>query len=43
MTFNLRCGKSDAGNNAWRVQPEVVATIVSQNAPDVVGSQEGKV
>ncbi|MEG4117860.1 hypothetical protein QUA43_10335 [Microcoleus sp. N9_B4] len=31
-----------ASNNAWRVQREAVATIVSQNAPDLIGKQEGK-
>jgi hypothetical protein len=29
-------------NNAWRVQREAVATIVSPNAPDLIGKPEGK-
>ncbi|MEP6517991.1 hypothetical protein [Microcoleus vaginatus] len=29
-------------NNAWRVQREAVATIVSPNAPHLIGKQEGK-
>ncbi|MEG4287328.1 hypothetical protein Q5692_28675 [Microcoleus sp. C2C3] len=29
-------------NNAWRVQREAVASIVSPNAPDLIGKQEEK-
>jgi hypothetical protein len=42
MTFNLRCDKPDAGNNACHVGRSAVATIVSQYAPDVIGTQAGK-
>lgn len=42
MTFNLRCYKPDAGNNACHVGRSAVATIVSQYAADVIGTQAGK-
>lgn len=42
MTFNLRYDKPDPGNNAWRVRRQAVAAIISQSAPDVIGTQEGK-
>jgi len=34
--------KHPASNNAWRVQREAVTTIVSPNAPDLIGQPEGK-
>lgn len=42
MTFNLRYDKPDSGKNAWTVRREAVAAIISQTAPDVIGTQEGK-
>ena len=42
MTFNLRYDKPDSGKNAWTVRQEAVAAIISQIAPDVIGTQEGK-
>lgn len=42
MTFNLRYDKPDWGNQAWPARKQAVATIISQELPDILGTQEGK-
>ncbi len=40
MTFNLRYA-SDAAPNAWAQRRPVVSELLRQNAPDLIGTQEG--
>jgi len=41
-SLNLRHDKPDPGNNAWIVRRQAVAALVSEHAPDIMGTQEGK-
>lgn len=42
MSFNLRYDKPDPGNNAWTVRKDAVAALITHQAPDIIGTQEGK-
>ncbi len=42
MSFNLRHDKPDPGNNAWAIRRDAVAALISEYAPDIIGTQEGK-
>lgn len=41
MTFNLRRDVEADGENAWRHRRDVAAQLVRDEAPDVLGTQEG--
>lgn len=43
ISFNIRYDKPDPGNYAWQVRKNAVASLISEYAPDVVGTQEGKI
>ncbi|MEO1716821.1 MAG: nuclear transport factor 2 family protein [Planctomycetota bacterium] len=40
MTFNIRFGTADDGDNAWPVRCDSVAALIRGELPDVVGVQE---
>ncbi len=40
MTFNLRYGTADDGENSWDHRHELVAAVVEDFAPDILGTQE---
>jgi endonuclease/exonuclease/phosphatase family metal-dependent hydrolase len=40
MTFNLRYGTADDGENDWQHRRGLVAAVVEAYAPDIVGTQE---
>jgi endonuclease/exonuclease/phosphatase family metal-dependent hydrolase len=42
MTYNLR-GPWDRGENAWENRREAVAQLIRQEAPDILGTQEGMI
>lgn len=41
MTFNLRCDVPADGQNAWPHRREIVAELIRERAPDILGIQEG--
>lgn len=41
MSFNLRRHKLSDGENAWHARRDAAAQVVTANAPDVLGTQEG--
>lgn len=40
MTFNLRYGTADDGPNAWEHRHELVAAVIANAAPTILGTQE---
>ena len=40
MTFNIRNGKANDGPNNWDKRKPLVASVISDHAPDVLGLQE---
>ncbi len=40
MTFNLRYGTADDGENSWERRRDLVAAVVADFAPDILGTQE---
>lgn len=40
MSFNIRTGTADDGPDAWDLRKEMVADVIRDYAPDVVGTQE---
>jgi len=40
MTFNIRYGFANDGENRWELRKDLVTDVISQNAPDVLGVQE---
>lgn len=42
MTFNLRFENDKDGSNDWESRRSMVATLISDHAPDILGTQEGK-
>jgi len=40
MSFNLRYGTADDGENSWPLRRELVFRVIGDYAPDVVGTQE---
>jgi endonuclease/exonuclease/phosphatase family metal-dependent hydrolase len=40
MTFNLRYGTADDGQNSWERRRELVAAVIEDFAPDILGTQE---
>jgi endonuclease/exonuclease/phosphatase family metal-dependent hydrolase len=43
MTFNLRFANPADGPNEWQYRKELVADVILQRSPDLLGSQEGTV
>lgn len=43
MTFNLRFANPEDGVNAWEFRKELVAKIILNHRPDLLGTQEGTV
>lgn len=41
MTFNLRFDNVTDGDNAWPLRRELVARVIEQRRPDLLGTQEG--
>ncbi len=41
MTFNLRFANERDGDDAWSLRRELVARLIEEQAPDVLGTQEG--
>lgn len=42
VTFNLRFDKPDPGELNWRTRREAIATLITDYAPHLIGTQEGK-
>jgi len=40
MTFNLRYGTADDGENSWRYRREFVFDVIREADPDIIGTQE---
>ncbi len=40
MSFNLRYGTADDGENSWPHRRELVFQVIREQAPDVIGTQE---
>ena len=40
MTFNIRTGYAEDGENHWNLRKEFVCDVIRQHAPDVLGVQE---
>jgi endonuclease/exonuclease/phosphatase family metal-dependent hydrolase len=40
MTFNIRYGTADDGDNAWRKRRELLLETIRTDAPDILGLQE---
>ncbi len=40
MTFNIRYGTADDGDNSWPLRSAMVWQLIQNHAPDVVGLQE---
>ncbi|HJP02679.1 MAG TPA: endonuclease/exonuclease/phosphatase family protein [Planctomycetota bacterium] len=40
MSFNIRNGRANDGDNAWEHRRELVCAVLRDNAPDIVGIQE---
>ncbi|MHC4989970.1 MAG: endonuclease/exonuclease/phosphatase family protein, partial [Planctomycetota bacterium] len=40
MTFNIRYGTADDGDNRWSNRRELVPAVIEAHEPDVVGLQE---
>ncbi len=43
ITFNIRYDKPDPKNYAWEVRKNAVASLISEDSPDIIGTQEVKV
>ena len=43
MTFNLRFENDRDGSNAWNYRRHLVVKLIEQYAPDILGTQEGRV
>ncbi len=43
MTFNLRFENDQDGRNAWTYRRDLVVALIEQYAPDILGTQEGRV
>ncbi len=43
MTFNLRFENDQDGENAWNYRRHLVVKLIKQYAPDILGTQEGRV
>lgn len=41
MTFNLRYGTAEDGDNAWPLRRSLLADVVEEFGPDIMGVQEG--
>ena len=42
MTFNLRFENDQDGSNAWNYRRHLVVKLIEQYAPDILGTQEGR-
>ncbi len=40
MSFNLRYGTAEDGENSWRFRKENVVTVIKESKPDLIGFQE---
>lgn len=40
MTFNIRYGKADDGEDSWIYRKDMVCDVIRQNSPDIIGLQE---
>lgn len=40
MSFNLRNGEADDGDNSWRFRKDLVVDTIQRYSPDIVGTQE---
>lgn len=40
MSFNIRYGLADDGDNSWRHRRDLVVNVIAAHAPDVLGLQE---
>jgi endonuclease/exonuclease/phosphatase family metal-dependent hydrolase len=40
MSFNLRYGTADDGDNSWPLRRDLVFRVIREHGPDVLGSQE---
>ncbi len=40
MSFNLRFGTADDGDNSWAYRRDLVLEVIREQAPDVLGTQE---
>ncbi len=40
MSFNLRFGTADDGENSWAYRSDLVVEVIREQAPDVLGTQE---
>ncbi len=40
MTFNVRYGTADDGDNAWEKRKDILVNAIKAHAPDVIGMQE---
>jgi endonuclease/exonuclease/phosphatase family metal-dependent hydrolase len=40
MTFNIRYGTADDGNNNWQLRKGLVFDVIRENNPDIIGIQE---
>jgi len=40
MTFNIRYGTADDGENSWQYRREFVFDVIREAAPDIIGMQE---
>lgn len=40
MSFNIRYGKADDGEDSWINRKDMVCDVIRQNSPDIIGLQE---
>jgi endonuclease/exonuclease/phosphatase family metal-dependent hydrolase len=40
MSFNIRYGTADDGENSWRFRKELVSSLIADHDPDLIGLQE---
>ncbi|PCJ59794.1 MAG: endonuclease [Candidatus Hydrogenedentota bacterium] len=40
MTFNIRYGTADDGDNAWEHRKDIVVNTIKEYQPDIIGTQE---
>ena len=40
MTFNIRCGTANDGENSWEYRRQQAAEVIRRHGPDVIGLQE---
>lgn len=41
MSFNIRYGTANDGENSWKYRREFLVDVLRQEAPDLIGTQEG--